>query len=88
MTKPAATVEIEAKRDPRTDPKPGDILRWHGRERHVVGDSWPRGDVYYREVIHNARRIPRVHCSLRTWRRWATRPDTEIVQIGWRSSAN
>lgn len=62
-----------APRDPRVEPKDGDVLRKDGAERHVFrirksGGNW--FDVYY----GGGRRC---RCTDSTWRAWAK--DAEVI---------
>ena len=73
-------------RNPRTDPQPGDIVRWRDRERHVVDvrDAWYASDlgrkaVSYRDVRKRGD-VGGARCSLAAWRKWASRPAASVIQ--------
>ncbi len=43
-------VDVYAQRDPRTDPKEGDVVRVSASTRHVVGVDTERGYITFRSV--------------------------------------
>ena len=73
-------------RDPRIDPKPGDMLRFRDRERHVtaVTDHWYASGLGGKAVdymdVRKSGVVGRLRCSLGAWRSWAKRPAIEVTQ--------
>ena len=62
-------------RDPRTDPRPGDVLRKGDDERHVMGrDETYNGFVFYRQGGPWKRL-----CRISTWKR--TMRDAEVLHV-------
>lgn len=59
--------DVTTKRDPRIDPKPGDVLAKNGKKRTVLFlvpcGSW--ADIYYQSQGR------KVRCYSGTWRDWA-----------------
>ena len=74
-------------RNPKTDPRHGDILRHCARERHVisVNDHWFASGLGGKRVTyHDVRKdgcVGARDCSLAAWKSWAKRPGVEIVQM-------
>ena len=52
-------------RDPRTDPRPGDVIARAGRPRTVVYRS------QWGTVIYDTRKQSQLRCTLATWKKWA-----------------
>lgn len=71
-------------RDPRVDPRPGDVLIWQGSQRTCL-DIWRGYDDYGPYVIVRSKFDSRLAHSVRTselssWRKWAK--DAKILQRG------
>lgn len=69
-------------RDPRVDPRKGDIVRSNvyknGRERHVTGREMDF--VHYLAVSPSA--TVRRQCRVAAWRSWCVVNRTDVPQIG------
>lgn len=68
-----------AKRDPRSDPQPGDLLRWQDWSVEILGRQ---GDtVHYRAKLRGDKDWRKnTTQSLAEWTRWT--PDTKVLRRG------
>lgn len=69
-------------RDPRKQPRPGDVLAIGARHREVIWVKFYRkdpicpGDIVYRTAPNRPRKV----CWITTWERWAKQ--AEVVAKG------
>lgn len=66
-------------RDPRVDPRPGDVLAKDGRERRVDTLIFNIGRRAHALLWQRSRNHQLRRCDIETWRTWAR--DAEIVWV-------